>query len=423
MNILLIGAGGREHALAWKISQSPLLGKLYCAPGNAGISKVAECVKLNFNNHAEVISFCREHNVQLVVIGPEEPLVNGLSDGLEDAQIKVFGCNKAAAALEGSKAFMKNLCRKYNIPTAAYQEFSELSAAESYIRQVGAPIVVKADGLAAGKGVVVATTTEEALTAAAEIMSGKFGAAGNKLVIEEFLEGSEASFFALADGITVRELGSAQDHKRAFDGDCGPNTGGMGTISPTPNVTPEISETVMREIITPTLEALKAEGISYKGILFAGLMLTKTGPKLLEYNCRFGDPETQVLMRRFRGDILPLLLAVASGNLADSEIQMNKEAAVCVVMATRGYPGDYVKGSIIGNLAAAGALQDVEIFHAGTGFNDSGDLVATGGRVLGVTATGASLEEARRKAYQAVDSINWPEGFYRTDIGAVKKHG
>lgn len=416
MNILVIGSGGREHALCWKIGQSPLVQKLYCAPGNGGIEQVAECISMNTTDFPAIVKFCDDHRIGLVVIGPEDPLVGGLADLLEKAGIPAFGPSAAAARLEGSKAFTKSICDKYNIPTAAYGKFDSATAAREYIKKHGAPIVVKADGLAAGKGVVVAMTEDEALQAVDEIMGGKFGGAGNTVVIEEFMEGPEVSFFAICDGERAIELGSAQDHKRAFDNDEGPNTGGMGTYSPAPIMTPEIREEVMEKIIHPTMRGMSAEGAPFKGVLFAGLMLTKSGPRLLEFNTRFGDPETQVLMPRIDGDLVPLLLAAAKGDLEGHSVKLKDDAAVCVVMATRGYPGDYKKGSEIKNLDTAGSLPGVTVFHAGT--KKEGDrILANGGRVLGVTATAPDFAAARTAAYSAVKLINWPEGFFRSDIG------
>lgn len=365
----------------------------------------------------EVVAFCRSEKIELVVIGPEVPLVEGLSDRLRLENILVFGCSQAAAQLEGSKGFTKDLCRKYHIPTADYECFTDVKNASDYIKRKGVPIVVKADGLAAGKGVTVAKSESEALEAVREIFSGKFGSAGASVVIEEFMEGEEASFFALSDGRIVRAFAAAQDHKTVGDGDTGPNTGGMGTYSPTPIFSDAEQAQVMREIIEPTVAAMAKENMPFVGVLFAGLMMTKQGPKLIEYNVRFGDPETQSIMLRLESDLVPLLLACASGKgLADAEICFSKEVALCVVMASKGYPGDYVRGSEIKNLNAASALSGVEIFHAGT-TEKNGKILATGGRVLGVCATGKTVEDAQKKAYAAVDTIDWTEGFCRRDIG------
>lgn len=422
MNILLLGAGGREHALAWKIAGSPLVTKLWCAPGNAGIAREAECVALDVADHAAVIAFCKANKVDFVVVGPEAPLVAGIVDDLASAGIKAFGPSAKAAQLEGSKGFTKDLCRENNIPTGAYERFRDATGAKDYIRRQGAPIVVKADGLAAGKGVVVAMTLDEALAAVDMIFAGGFGAAGAEVVIEEFLEGEEASFFALCDGDNAIPLASAQDHKRAYDGDQGPNTGGMGAYSPAPVFTDAVHERTMNEIILPTLRAMKAKGMPFKGVLFAGLMITKDGPKLIEFNARFGDPETQVLMLRMMSDIVPALLASVDGELKHFDLRWYPDTALTVVMAAKGYPGDYAKGTQIKGLDDAAKVEGVEIFHAGTKA-DGDRILANGGRVLNVTAMGASVFEAQRRAYQAIDRIDWPDGFCRRDIGwqAVKR--
>jgi phosphoribosylamine--glycine ligase len=416
VNVLLIGGGGREHALAWKLKQSPLLDRLYCAPGNAGIEQVAECVALDAADHAAVISFCKDNAIGLVVIGPEAPLVAGLTDDLEASGIKVFGPSREAARLEGSKGFTKDLCAQYHIPTAAYRRFADAVSAKAYAAEQTLPIVVKADGLAAGKGVVIAGTREQAEAAIDACFSGAFGAAGAELVIEEFLEGEEASFFALTDGKTVLPLATAQDHKRAFDGDQGPNTGGMGAFSPAPIMTQELCARVMEEIVTPTVRAMRERGTPFKGVLYAGLMIEDGAPKLIEYNVRFGDPEAQVLMLRLKSDLLPALLAVAEGRLADVALDWNDDAALCVVMAAKGYPGAYAKGSEIKGLEQAGADPDVQIFHAGTR-RDGTRILADGGRVLGVTARGGTIAEAKARAYATIDKIDWPGGFSRRDIG------
>ncbi|WP_448953700.1 phosphoribosylamine--glycine ligase [Labrys neptuniae] len=416
MNILLIGSGGREHALAWAISASPLCERLYAAPGNPGMEECAICAPIDIADHQAIIAFCRENEVDFVVVGPEAPLVAGLVDDLATAGIKAFGPSKAAAQLEGSKGYTKDLCQEFSIPTAAYRRFGEVEAARSYVREQGAPIVIKADGLAAGKGVVVAMTLEEALAAVDAIFAGSVGEAGHEVVVEQFLDGEEASFFALSDGISAIPLASAQDHKRAFDGDQGPNTGGMGAYSPAPVMTPEMEERVMESIIRPTVRAMAARGTPFKGVLFAGLMLTKDGPQLIEYNVRFGDPETQVLMPRLRSDLLPALIASADGVLSTVSMRWKVDAALCVVMATKGYPGSFVRGSEIRGLAKAASLDDVLVFHAGT--KRAGDhILANGGRVLGITASGKSVAEAQKRAYEAVDLVDWPEGFSRRDIG------
>ena len=422
MNILLLGSGGREHALAWKIAASPLVTKLWCAPGNAGIAQEAECVALDIADHAEVIDFCRANRIDFVVVGPETPLVAGIVDDLVSAGIKAFGPGRAAAQLEGSKGFTKDLCKANNIPTAAYERFGDAEAAKVYIRAQGAPIVVKADGLAAGKGVVVAMTLEEALDAIDVIFGGGLGGAGAEVVVEEFMTGEEASFFALCDGEHALPLAAAQDHKRVFDGDEGPNTGGMGAYSPAPVMTDAMGARVMDKIIYPTLRAMTSKGVPFKGVLFAGLMITDQGPKLIEYNVRFGDPECQVLMLRMMSDLLPALLASADGQLKNFDLRWFPDPALTVVMATKGYPGDYGKGSRIEGLDEAARIEGVEIFHAGTMAKD-GHVLANGGRVLNVCASGATVAEAQRRAYEAVDRIHWPEGFCRRDIGwqAVKR--
>ena len=421
MRILVVGSGGREHALCWAISASSLCDKLFCAPGNAGIAAVAECLPTPAEDVAGIVALARAQEIDFVVVGPEVPLVKGLVDQLEAAGIAAFGPSAQAAALEGSKGFTKDLCAKYGIPTAAYGRFKEAAAAKSFIRQHGAPIVVKADGLAAGKGVVIAQSVAEAEAAVDEMLSGAFGDAGAELVVEEFLDGEEASFFALVDGTYALPLASAQDHKRVGDGDTGPNTGGMGAYSPAPIVTPTMADTIMATIIRPTVAAMAEMGRPFKGVLFAGLMIDKQGPKLLEYNTRFGDPECQVLMTRLKSDLLPALMAARDGTLKHLDLRWHDEAALTVVMAANGYPGSYAKGSEIKGLDRAGTLPGVNVFHAGTALQD-GKLVATGGRVLNVTATGKTVAEAQARAYAAVDAIDWPGGFCRRDIGwrAVK---
>jgi len=416
MNILLLGSGGREHALAWKMAASPLVEKLYCAPGNAGIAQEAECVALDPADHAAVIAFCKDKKIDLVMVGPEAPLCAGIVDDLEAAGIKAFGPTRAAAQLEGSKGFTKDICRAYNIPTAAYERFTAPQPTKDYVRRQGAPIVVKADGLAAGKGVVVAETIEQAEAAIDMMFDGGLGSAGAEVVVEEFLVGEEASFFALCDGTTAVPLASAQDHKRVFDNDQGPNTGGMGAYSPAPVMTDEMTQRTMREIIEPTLRAMAAMGAPYKGVLFAGLMITKDGPKLIEYNVRFGDPETQVLMLRMMSDIVPALMAAHDGMLKNFDLRWYPDAALTVVMAAKGYPGDYQKGTLIEGLDDAAKVEGVQIFHAGTKSAD-GKILANGGRVLNVCAIGRTVAEAQKQAYAAVDLIRWPEGFCRRDIG------
>ncbi len=422
MRILVIGAGGREHALAWALAASPLADKVYCAPGNAGIAAEAECVAIAADDGPGILRFARDNAIDLVVVGPEAPLVAGLVDALAAEGIRAFGPSAAAARLEGSKGFTKDLCAKYGIPTAAYGRFGDIAQARAYLREVGAPIVVKADGLAAGKGVIMARTVAEADAALADMLEdGGFGQAGAEVVIEEWLEGEEASFFALVDGDTALPLASAQDHKRVGDGDTGPNTGGMGAYSPAPIVTEALAGRVMDEIVLPTVAAMKDMGCPYKGVLYAGLMVGPKGPQLLEYNVRFGDPECQALMMRLMSDLLPGLLAVAEGGLRHFDLRWRHDAALTVVMAAKGYPGAYDKGSEIRGIARAEAIPGVKVFHAGTTRSD-GRLVAAGGRVLNVTARAPTIAEAQKKAYQAVDAIDWPGGFCRRDIGfrAVK---
>ena len=421
MNILLLGSGGREHALAWKMAASPLIDRLICAPGNAGIAREAECVALDIADHAAVIGFCRANRIDFVVVGPEAPLCAGIVDDFEAAGIKAFGPTRAAARLEGSKGFTKDLCRENGIPTAGYERFHAADPAKAYVRSRGAPIVVKTDGLAAGKGVVVAQSVGAAEAAIDMIFGGgivvsNLGEAGGEIVIEEFLDGEEASFFALCDGEVAIPLTSAQDHKRAFDGDVGPNTGGMGAYSPAPNIDPAMSARVMAEIVEPTLRAMKAMAAPYKGVLFAGLMITAEGPKLIEYNVRFGDPECQVLMLRLMSDLVPALLASRDGQLKSFDLRWYAEPALTVVMAAKGYPGSYARGSVIEGLDAAAAVEGVEIFHAGTKA-EGGRILANGGRVLDVSAIGQTVREAQARAYEAISRIRWPEGFYRHDIG------
>ena len=422
MNILLLGSGGREHALAWKMAASPLTDRLVCAPGNAGIAREAVCAALDIADHAAVIGFCRANAIDFVVVGPEGPLCDGIVDDLETAGIKAFGPSRAAAQLEGSKGFTKDLCRSNRIPTAAYERFRAAEPARAYVRARGTPIVIKADGLAAGKGVIVAQNLAEAEAAIDMMLGGGLGGAGAELVVEEFLEGEEASFFALCDGDTAIPLASAQDHKRAFDGDTGPNTGGMGAYSPAPIVDTAMSARVMGEIVLPTLAAMKAMGTPFKGVLYAGLMINAAGPKLIEYNVRFGDPECQVLMLRLMSDLVPALLASRDGVLKSLDLRWYGEAALTVVMAARGYPGSYAKGSVIDGLDDAATVEGVEIFHAGTR-QEGGRILANGGRVLNVSALGGTVREARARAYEAISRIRWPEGFYRHDIGwrAVKR--
>jgi phosphoribosylamine--glycine ligase len=413
MKVLLIGSGGREDALAWKLAASPLLTRLYAAPGNPGIAEEAELVALDSADHEAVIAFCRDRKIDLVAIGPEAPLTAGLADALIGGGIKVFGPQAAPARLEGSKSFTKRLCAENGIPTAFFRECANPAEARAYIEEKGAPIVLKADGLHAGKGVVVAMTKDEALAAVEPVF-----AMGNNapIVIEEFLEGEEASFFCLVHGEQVLPLASAQDHKRVFDGDEGPNTGGMGAYSPAPVFTPEIERITLERIVRPTARALVKAGTPYSGVLYVGLMIAKDGPKLIEYNCRFGDPECQVLMLRMKDDLLTLMFATANGELEKSSVRWHDDVAITVVLATKGYPGAYASGSVIRGLERANAVEGVKVFHAGTKLRD-GELTASGGRVLNVTATGKTVAQARERAYRAVNMIDWPEGFCRRDIG------
>jgi phosphoribosylamine--glycine ligase len=417
MNILLVGSGGREHALAWKITASPLCERLVAAPGNPGIADVCETRAVKVTDVDGLVALAREIGAGLVVVGPEAALEVGLADRLAELGIPCFGPSAAAARLETSKAFTKDFCARHNLPTAAYGVFETAAAAGVFLDTLSAPFVIKADGLAAGKGVVIAATREEADAAVADMLSGRFGAAGARVVIEEFMEGEEASLFALSDGENAVLFGAAQDHKRAFDGDEGPNTGGMGTYSPAPVLTPELIERARREIINPTVRGMAAEGYPYKGVLYAGLMLTTDGPKLVEYNARFGDPECQVLMLRLADDIVPYLLAAAAGGLAGMpEPKWREEAAICVVMAANGYPEAPKSGGVITG-ADADFGDEAVVFHAGTSRDADGTLRASGGRVLNVCARGATLHEARDIAYAAVAAIDFPDGFYRSDIG------
>jgi phosphoribosylamine--glycine ligase len=414
MNILLLGSGGREHALAWKLRQSPLCETFYAAPGNPGMAEETQCVALDVTDHGAVIAFCKDKTIDLVVIGPEAPLVDGLSDSLRAAGVPVFGPSQAAAQLEGSKGFTKDLCARAGIPTAGYVRTSSLEEARAALACFAAPYVLKTDGLAAGKGVVIAETLADAEATLADMFGGGFGGAGAQVVIEEFMAGEEASFFALTDGTSIVPFGSAQDHKRVGDGDIGPNTGGMGAYSPAPVLTPELQARVMAEIIEPTVRTMRVEGNPYQGVLFAGLMLTSEGPKLIEYNARFGDPECQVLMMRLESDLAAIMLACAQGTLEGVEIALRDETALTVVMAAKGYPGTPEKGGAIAlNDAEAGGAK---VFHAGTALKD-GALVANGGRVLNVTACAPSVTEAQARAYAAVDKITFPTGFCRRDIG------
>jgi phosphoribosylamine--glycine ligase len=417
MNILLLGSGGREHALAWKLAQSSLCDRLYAAPGNPGIADHAELVTLDATDHAAVVAFCEARRIGLVVIGPEAPLVDGLADTLRAAAFPVFGPGRAAARLEGSKGFTKDLCARAGIPTAAYARVTNEAEALAALARFGTPVVIKADGLAAGKGVTVALTQGEAEAAVAAIFSGRFGEAGAEAVIEEFLEGEEVSFFALTDGSTIVPFGSAQDHKRVGEGDTGPNTGGMGAYSPAPVLTPLVRGQAMAQIVAPTVQAMAADGTPYSGVLYAGLMLTRDGPRLIEYNCRFGDPECQVLMMRLESDLGEVLLACAQNRLGNIQPpRFSPDTALTVVMAARGYPGTPQKGGRIDGIVAA-EKDGARVFHAGTSLGIDGVLTASGGRVLNVTARAGSVREAQAKAYAAVDAIRFPDGFCRRDIG------
>ncbi len=418
MKVLVVGGGGREHALCWAIAASPLLTRLWCAPGNAGIAEVAECVPIGAEDIAALVDFARAQQVELVVAGPEAPLTLGLADACAAAGIRCFGPSAAAAQLEGSKAFTREVADAAGAPGARWQRFTDPAAARAYIRAQGAPIVVKADGLAAGKGVVVAASVEEAEAAIADIMESRVhGSAGATVLIEECLVGQEVSFFALCDGTTAIPLGAAQDHKRVGDGDTGPNTGGMGAYSPPPVFTDALHDDVMARIVKPVLAEMASRGAPFRGVLFAGLMITQDGPRLIEFNVRFGDPECQALMVRLRSDLLPALLAACDGELANFDLRWEPLHSLVVVMAARGYPGGYDKGSEIRGIERAAQIPGVQVFHAGTARREDGALVATGGRVLGVTATGATLVEAQAAAYAAVDAIDWPGGFCRRDIG------
>ncbi|TCU37343.1 phosphoribosylamine--glycine ligase [Rhizobium azibense] len=414
MKVLLIGSGGREHALAWKLAKSPLMTEFYAAPGNPGIAEHARLVSLNVEDHEAVAAFCVQKAIDFVVVGPEAPLVAGFADRLRADGLKVFGPSAAAAQLEGSKGFTKDICARYNIPTGAYQRFNNAPKAKAYIREQGAPIVVKADGLAAGKGVTVAMSVGEALGAVDDCFEGAFGAAGAEVVIEAYLDGEEASFFCLCDGKNALPLATAQDHKRVGEGDTGVNTGGMGAYSPAPVMTPEMIERTMKEIIEPTICGMAESGYPFCGVFFAGLMITAKGPELIEYNVRFGDPECQVLMMRLKSDLLPLLLAAAEGTLDKATAEWSDDPALTVVMASKGYPGPYEKNTPILSLPEAG--EGAKVFHAGTSLKD-GELVATGGRVLNVTATGRTVGEAQSRAYALLDKVEWENGFCRRDIG------
>ena len=416
MNILILGSGGREHSLAWAVLQNPKCDKLIVGPGNAGIAQIADCATIDINDGGTVVEFAARNNIDFVIIGPEAPLAAGVADRLREADVLVFGPSKAAAALEASKAFTKEICDACNAPTAAYGHFTDAAAAKAYVQTQGVPIVVKADGLAAGKGVIIAETVAQAEAAIDDMFGGEFGAAGAEVVIEEFMEGEEASFFILCDGENVLPIGTAQDHKRVGDGDTGPNTGGMGAYSPAPVLTDEIAERAMAEIIRPCMAEMAKRGMPYQGVLYAGLMIQNGAPRLVEYNVRFGDPECQVLMMRLGAQALDLMHAAAEGRLDDMRVNWGNDHALTVVLAAKGYPAAYEKGSVIGGLDSMPEDSSNMVFHAGTAARD-GQIVAVGGRVLNVTARGDTLAQAQERAYAVVDAVDWPEGFCRRDIG------
>lgn len=418
MNILVVGGGGREHALVWKIAQSPLVDKIYCAPGNPGIAQLADCVHIAADDIEGLCEFAQAEQIDLTVVGPEVPLTLGIVDHFQAAGLTVFGPTQKAAQIEGSKRFSKELMERHQIPTAAYRSFTDHGDAVAYVKEQGAPIVIKANGLAAGKGVVVAMTEEQALAALDEMMLEQvFGAAGSCIVIEEFMAGEEASFFAFTDGTSILPLASSQDHKRVYDQDQGPNTGGMGAYSPAPVVTAELHQVIVDTIVRPTIVGMAKDGCPYSGILYVGLMIKEGQPRVVEYNARFGDPEAQPLLMRMKSDIVPILKACAEGNLDNKTIEWHDKAAVCVVMASGGYPADYAKGYSISGLEEVAAMEDVMVFHAGTGL-EQGKIVNLGGRVLGVTGLGSSVAQAISSAYQAVSKIHWENVHYRRDIGA-----
>jgi phosphoribosylamine--glycine ligase len=417
MKVLVVGGGGREHALIWKIAQSPKVSKIYCAPGNAGISAQAAIVPIKANDLNGLLEFALKEKIDLTVVGPEDPLARGIVDLFESKGLSIFGPSQKAAEIEGSKAFAKEMMKKYSIPSASFEIFEGREEAMAYVRRNGAPVVVKADGLAAGKGVIICKTIEEAIRSVDQIMVEKvFGEAGNRVVIEEYLAGEEASYIAFTDGKTILPLASSQDHKPVFDGDRGPNTGGMGAYSPAPVVTDRVHERIVEKILRPVIQCMGEEGRTYKGVLYAGIMICEGVPKVLEFNARFGDPETQPVLMRMKGDIVPILEACMKGNLSQSVIEWDKRASVCVVMASGGYPGDYEKGKVIKGLEEVSRMKDVFVFHAGTALKD-GQMVTNGGRVLGVTGLGRDIPKAIEKTYQAVKKISWDGVHYRTDIG------
>lgn len=417
MKVLVLGSGAREHAMCWSLANSPLISKLICAPGNPGIAEEAQCINININNNDEIVSLALKEKVDLVIPGPEIPLVNGIIDELNKVNIKAFGPSKEASKLEGSKKFTKNICKLANIPTAESEVFTNRDEAIKYIKKNKLPIVIKADGLAAGKGVVIAQNEEEAITAIDNSFNGFFGEAGKTILIEEYLEGVEASFFALCDGLTAIPLANAQDHKRVGDGDTGPNTGGMGAFSPTPNLTESVNNNIIDDIIIPTLIEMDKRGSPFQGILYAGLMLTKDGPKLIEYNVRFGDPECQVILTRIKSNLFEAILAAVDHTLEKFHLRFYDEVALTIVMASNGYPGKYKTHSIIKGIADANNIKGIKVFHAGTTLDSEKNIVSNGGRVLSVTANAKNIEEARVLAYKAIDYIKWDDGFYRKDIG------
>ena len=417
MKVLVLGSGAREHAMCWSLANSPLISKLICAPGNPGIAEEAQCINININNNDEIISLALKEKVDLVIPGPEIPLVNGIIDELHKVNIKAFGPSKEASKLEGSKKFTKNICKLANIPTAESEAFTNRDEAIKYIKNNKLPIVIKADGLAAGKGVVIAQNEEEAITAIDNSFNGFFGEAGKTILIEEYLEGVEASFFALCDGVTAIPLANAQDHKRVGDGDTGPNTGGMGAFSPTPNLTESVNNNIIDDIIIPTLIEMDKRGSPFQGILYAGLMLTKDGPKLIEYNVRFGDPECQVILTRIKSNLFEAILAAVDHTLEKFHLRFYDEVALTIVMASNGYPGKYKTHSIIRGIADANNIKGIKVFHAGTTLDSEKNIVSNGGRVLSVTANAKNIEEARVLAYKAIEYIKWDDGFYRKDIG------
>ena len=417
MKVLVVGGGGREHALCWKISKSPIVKALFCAPGNVGISKHATCIDIKVTDIESLVRFAKAEEIDLTIVGPEIPLSLGIVDRFQEENLNIFGPNKAAAEIESSKVYSKNLMKKYDIPTAFFSTFYDYEQAVNWVKEVKPPLVIKADGLAAGKGVIICHTEDEAIGVLDDIMRSKiFGDSGNQVVIEEFLQGEEVSFIAFTDGENVIPLESSQDHKALLDGDKGPNTGGMGAYSPAPIITPELHETIMNEVMIPTVRALKEEGREYKGILYAGLMIDGTDIKVLEYNCRFGDPEAQPLLMRMRSDIVPLMSTISKGGVAEGDIEWYDRASVCVVMASKGYPGDYKKGFQIDRIDEVNNMDGVLVFHSGTSKDDS-NIVANGGRVLGVTALGDSIPDAISAVYKAVNHIDCESLYFRTDIG------